>query len=107
MPSSVVRHCLSLPSPKCRQTPHPDRFMETHPVQKRVYPLILLLACSVPCHAQITARQTVILQQAGFPTIASDPVSRQALSAALPDAAFASIAELRSSEVLARASLLV
>ena len=52
-------------------------------------------------------RHPVIFSEPGFPSIATESVSRETLSLAIPRAAFAGLDELTSGEALSNASLLV
>ncbi len=53
------------------------------------------------------AHHVVIFAQPGFPTVASEPLTPATLTAVVPDATFADIAQLRSPGALDAASLLV
>jgi hypothetical protein len=57
--------------------------------------------------SQTGLAHVVVFEEPGFPAISSPPVSHAALSAALPDAAFADIEQLRAGQVLHDAKLLV
>ena len=57
--------------------------------------------------AQTEALHPVAFSQAGFPSIASEPIAQATLAAAIPGLTFADISQLHSGSVLANASLLV
>ena len=66
---------------------------------------ILLPGASLP--AQMPNTHTVIFEQAGFPTLMAEAVPHRTLAAALPDASFADIEQLRSGQALQGADLFV
>ena len=78
----------------------------------RAYRPLLLFLLGIPSglfgQTTVTKDPVVIFQQAGFPTIASEPVAKETLVTAINGSAiFADIDRLRSGEVLAHAPLLV
>ena len=80
----------------------------TTPLRMTALGLCLGAGCSALVAQGAPAKHTVVFEQAGFPTVASEPVPHAALVAALgPSASFADLAALRSGRVLEEASLLV
>ena len=59
-----------------------------------------LLLSAVAVAAQGPAPRVVVLEQPGFPTVASEPIPHEALAAALPGATFASLDQLRAAGTL-------
>ena len=68
---------------------------------------VLASASSAIGQQNPASRRMVIFYEPGFPTIESEALSHEALVAALPNASFASLAQLRSGNALTDASLLV
>src|SRR2546423_296400 len=71
----------------------------------KVTAALALLVASIPC----SAANAVVFWEPGFPTIASQPVSREAIGRALEgmDPAYISLAELKTDGALTQAELLV
>ncbi len=70
-------------------------------------PLVFVLPPTLSAQGTNSGRHAVIFQQPRFPTIASEPLTKATLSAAIPDATFADLAQLRSPGALDGASLFV
>ena len=73
---------------------------------KLLRPLLVLLPALV-LGAQTPETQTVVFEQPGFPTVASEPLTHATLADALPGASFATLDQLRSDDTLKHARLLV
>ena len=73
----------------------------------KILRLLPILLMGNALHSQTPDTLTVVFEQAGFPTIASEVVPHAVLAAALPGASFANIEQLRSGQGLKGARLLV
>lgn len=68
---------------------------------------LFAFASSSLLQAQVETPRAVAFFQAGFPTVASEPISQAALSAAIPGLTFADIDQLHTGNAFANASLLI